>query len=369
MTLPRFILFTLLGATMLFASNTSYKSGETLIVSENDSLPGDLFYGGRYLEIEGNSAGDIIVGSQKTFISGQVNDDVYAWSEGIRVEGAVGDLLLGFAKEITIKGTVHGDVIAYGGTVHILKGAQILGDLYVGTGYLFIDQAHISGKVKGGAKKIHLNGTFEKDIDLSAKEVQFGENFSVVGAVHLTLSEEPEQPIENAPANLEIEIEPIKHFFTSLMFFWFFLSALVIGFILMTLVPGLFLNLVALTRTKLAAVAGSGALFLIVTPVVAIFAILFLPLTFILTALFLILIYLSKIFTAYIAGEYFIQKLMPGKQMNRYLQFFFGLLVLTLLIKIPFLGFFVGLISVLIGSGAFVYYLLTIRKNGTAKTV
>jgi len=83
----------------------------------------------------------------------------------------------------------------------------------------------------------------------------------------------------------------------------------------------------------------------------------------------LILIYLSKIFTAYIAGDYFMQKLMPGRQMNRYLNFFLALLFLTLLLKIPFLGFLVGLISVIIGSGAFVYYLLTIRKNGNVKTV
>jgi len=369
MTLSRFILLTLLSVTISFASNTSYKSAESFIVSENDSLLGDLFFGGRYLEIEGNSAGDIIVGSQKTIISGNVSDDVYAWSEEIRVEGEVGDLLLGFAKEITIKGTVHGDVIAYGGSVRILKGAHIMGDLYVGTGYLYIDQARINGKVKGGAKKLNLNATFDQEIDLAADEVQFGEKFSAAGKIQLTLSEEPEQPYENAPANLEIKIEPLKHFFASFMFYWFFLSTLVIGFILMALLPGLFQNLVAVTREKLAAVAGSGALFLIVTPVVAIFAILFLPLTFILTALFLILIYLSKIFTAYIAGDYFAQKLMPGKQMNRYLKFFLGLLLLTLLIKIPFLGFFLGLLSIIIGSGAFVYYLLTIRKNGNTNVV
>ena len=369
MKLTQFILFMLAGTSLLFATGSNYKTANSYIVSNTDSLTGDLFYAGRYLEVEGQADGDIIAGAQRTIISGDVSDDVYAWCEEIRVEGNVGDLLLGFAKEITIKGTVHGDVIAYGGRVRILKDAEILGNLYVGTANLYIDRAHIAGKIKGGAAKVFLNGSFSQDIDLGAKDVEFGDNFSSTAGVQLTLREKPEQPLKNAPANLEIMIKPMHYFFVSFIFWWFFISALVIGLIMMAFFPGFFQKLTTLSRTKLAAVSGSGALFLILTPIAAIFAILFLPLAFILVALFAIILYLSKIFAAFIMGDYLIRKIIPGKNMNRYLIFILGFILLTLLIKIPFVGFLIGFLAIFLGSGSFVYHLFSIRKNGNTNAL
>ena len=137
---------------------------------------------------------------------------------------------------------------------------------------------------------------------------------------------------------------------------------------MLALFPDIFPRLVLLAKEKTAAVAGTGALFLIVTPVAAIFAMMFLPLTFILIALFLILLYISKIFTGYIIGDFIMQKVKPGTQSNRFLVFLIGFIILSLLIKVPFLGFFVGLISAILGCGALIYHLFKLRKNGNVET-
>ena len=78
-TLRVILLFSFGLVSWSLASNTTYKADESFSVSENDTLPGDLFFGGRYLEVEGDINGDIIVGSQKSYITGKVRDDVFAW--------------------------------------------------------------------------------------------------------------------------------------------------------------------------------------------------------------------------------------------------------------------------------------------------
>lgn len=369
MRLVTFLCFLILTSGLLQASPNQYKSGQNFIVSEADTLAGDLFYGGRYLEIEGQANGDVVAGAQKVLLSGNVNDDVYAWAEEVRVEGTVGDMLLGFAKEITVRGRVEGDVIAYGGMVHILKDAEIMGDLYVGTGYFLLDGGTVHGNIKGGAKEVVLNGKVDGDFSLHANEVRFGDQFRSDGKAHLVLGEEPEQALKNAPANLQIDVEPVRMFFARLGFWWMFISALVIGFILLALFPGLFEDLTALVAKKSLTIAGSGALFLILTPVAAVFAILVLPLSLILVALYAIILYLSKIFIAYAAGSLVLKRLQPARQTSRYLEFVLGLILITLVTRIPAVGGLVSFLVILAGSGAFIYHLMRAIKARKAAVV
>ena len=358
-------IFLLLSLQTLFAANAVFKSNESFTVTSDDSLQGDLFYGGRFLRVEGNVKGDVIAGAQDIYVPGYVGDDVYAWGEIVRIEGEVGDILLGFGKDIIISGIVRGDLIAYGGSVRVLSGAEIIGNVYVGTGYFSLQKATINGDIYGGAGIVHLNGKVGGDIDLSAGKINFGKEFSSTGKVEIELNEEPEEPIANAPANLKITVEPEEYFYQKGTFYYFLMVAFVIGTILLGLYPMLRENLIAVSKQKASASLLSGALFAILTPIVAVFALLFLPLAFIIGAFYLIIMYLSKIFAAFILSGLLLKKVLPGKNMNIYLSFFIALLILTLLMKIPVAGFFVWILTFVAGSGSFIYYLYSLRKNGT----
>ncbi len=362
-------IFILFSINLLWAATSTYKSNESLTISSNDSLPGDLFYGGRYLSVDGGVKGDVIAGAQDITISGYVDDDVYAWGEIVRVEGDVGDILLGFGKEIIVTGKVHGDLIAYGGSVRVLSGAEVMGNVYVGTGYFSLQKASIHGDIFGGAGKIHLNGNVGGDIDLSAGIIEFGKQFSSSGKVEIELNQEPIEPIENAPANLKITVEPEEYFFQKGKFYYFLLGAFVIGAILLGLFPMLRENLITFASQKSRVTLLTGAGFVIITPIAAVFALLLLPLAFILTAFYLIIMYLSKIFTAFILSDLIFANILPGKKINPYLSFFIALLLLTLLTEIPFVGFYIWILIFVAGSGPFIYYLYSLRKNGSTLIV
>lgn len=352
----------LLVSSISLASNTSYRSGQTYRVAMQDTLPGDLFYGGRTLDIEGIVKGDIIVGAQRVTISGDIEDDVYAWCETVNIGGNIGDGVIGFGRSIIISGKVQGDVITYGGDVLIADGSEIMGDLYVGTGYLRIENAIIHGGVQGGAKNVKLGGQVGKDIELEVGKIKFAPSFSSNGSVTLTMQEMPEN-LENAPANLEIRIIPIKFFFLKLIFYWFLISAFIIGVILIILFRPLYENIIAYGNEKFLVSLGVGTLFLIVMPIVAILAITVLPLAFILTALYLIILYLSKIFVSFLAGHFFFRKILPNKEINPYLSFLCGLIIVTLLIQIPVLGIIISILTMIVGSGTFVYYIFKLREK------
>jgi len=359
-----FLLSTFL-MTNLFAFPAHYKSGRSYSLAATDSLQGDLFFGGRFLNVAGLVKGDVIGGSQDITIKGKVSDDVYAWAEEIRIEGQVGDLFLGFGKEIIIKGKINGDVIAYGGSVRIMDGAEIFGNIYVGTALLEVGRAKIHGTVSGGAAKADLNGTFDKDINLSISKIAFGPGFSTPANVVLTLKNKPAHPFKNAPTHLIIKIKPAKHFLSYFSFFWFLISGFVIGLLLMILFRPLYDNIALFGLKKFLPSIGLGALFIVITPIIILLAVIVLPLAFILGALYFITLYLGHIFTSYILAEALFTRL--AKNTSRYLKFAVALLLIALLVKIPVVGFLLYLFALALGSGTFIFYLYRLRKNGTAQ--
>ncbi len=360
----RLLLFVLIVLSHLAASGAIYKSGQYYYLSKKDTLHSDLFYGGRELKLDGVVKSDAVLGAETVRLTGEVQDDMYAWAKEIFIEGNIGDTFLGFAKDIRISGVVHGDVIAYGGSVYVLPGAKIEGNLYVGTGYLSIDEAVIGGNIRGGARNLMLNGTCGGNIDLSGTMVKFGEQFKSSKEVNITLHEKPLEPIPNAPANLHLTIEKQKHFYQKAWFYYFLFSAFVVGALLIGLLPSFFNNLIALSRKKISVNLLSGLVYFIITPIIMVILMIIFPLGVLLTVSYFAILYLSKIFASYIIGYYIMQRIKPSQQINNYLSFLMGLVVISLVIHIPGIGMPLYLLAIILGGGTFIHYLFLVMKNG-----
>ncbi len=352
---------------ILFASSvlatTTYRSGSYFNVGKQDTLEGDLFFGGRFLNVDGQVNGDIIVGAQSLILKGKVTDDVFAWCETIQIDGHVGDGIVAFGREIIINGIVQGDVRVYAATVLIGDNAEIYGNVYVGSGKLIVEQAVIHGKIAGGSGDVQLNGTIQSGVDLSVGKIQFGESFKSGDRVLLEMHEQPPESIPNAPANLEITLKPEEQFYEKFTFYWLYLSALIIGFLIIALFRHFQADMISLGKKQVLTNALFGGVFVVLMPIIALVAVVALPLFFILFAFYFILLYLSKIFVSYIVGTLFIEKVGRDQAVNPYLAFFIGLTLITLLTKIPIVGSIIMLLIVVWGSGTFIRYWWHIRKN------
>ena len=359
-----FALTFVLGLNMLFAQSgkSVYRFDEATYFNEGDSLNKDLFFFGRTLEYSAFSTNDIIAAGQRVHIAGDVGDDLYAGGEIVRIDGTVEDGVLVWAKEVIVSGVIKGDARLWGGSVHIMEGAELFGDVYVGTGDLRIDDAVLHGNLKGGSYSVLLNGEIFGDIEYgSGAAPYFGENFKSHGKASFALKHEPSEDMGNKPLNLEITIRPEPRFFAQGMFYWFLVSAFVIGAIIISLFGTFYKELSDIGQNKTLAGLGSGFVFVVAFPFIVLFSLLFLPMAFILGALYLTILYLAKIVAAFIAGS-FISKMILKKEPNPYFSFALGLILLTLLFHIPVIGVIVSIAAFLLGSGVLLTYFWQLRK-------
>ncbi len=344
------------------SAQSAYRFDKSVYFTPQDTLNMDLFFFGRNLEYAAFSSNDVISAGQNIHIEGNVGDDLYAGGNSVRLDGTVEDGVIIWAKEIIISGVIKGDARLWAGNIHIMDGAELFGDVYTGTGDLRIDDAVIHGNLKGGSYSVLLNGEIFGDIDYgSGSDPFFGENFKSHGKTSFVLKNEPAAEMANQPANIEIVIKPEPHFFATGIFYWFLLSAFVIGAIIIAAFGPFKRELSEIGQTKILTSLGTGFVFVVAFPFIVLFSLLFLPMSFILGALYLIVLYLAKIFVAFIAGS-FVSKNIFNKEINPYLSFAIGLILLSLILQVPIIGVVVYIAALLLGCGAFLIYLWQIRK-------
>jgi hypothetical protein len=110
---------------------------------------------------------------------------------------------------------------------------------------------------------------------------------------------------------------------------------------------------------------GLGFLIMVVTPIVMfilMIIILTLPLGLILLAAYLILLYISILFTALFGGDYLLRLLKKNGKKSLFWPLLLGLVVFVLFIQIPIVGFLFSLIVISFGSGSLISYIWKLRK-------
>ena len=131
------IILCVLFITPSFAAE--YRAGDLIKVQESDTVYSDIFAGCRQADIFGVVKGDVYAGCQVFNLEGEIGDDLWAGCRSLEIRGNVKDNVFGAAATILIDSEIGGDVIAYSGSVRITERASIKGNLFVGSGQLFLD--------------------------------------------------------------------------------------------------------------------------------------------------------------------------------------------------------------------------------------
>lgn len=119
-----------------------YVAGSNVYISSN--MLDDLSIAGGNISINGNIAGDLNVAANEVNIEGDINDDLMIFGGSIKLSGNVsGDVLIfGGKLDILDSSKIDGDVIILGGEVNYQ--GNITGDLTVITGKVVLD-GYVSG--------------------------------------------------------------------------------------------------------------------------------------------------------------------------------------------------------------------------------
>jgi hypothetical protein len=345
------------------------RGGDTIVVGSGETLDDDLYAAGGDIIIDGTVNGDVFAAGRSLTINGEVNGGVSFAGQTAMINGEVTRGVRFAGQSITVNGQIGRDLVAAGGQLNIGRDAEIGDDLVMGMGTAQIN-GRIGGDIRAGAGDVTIANGVGGNVEMEVEQLTITSSASIAGNVNYLSQNEANiesgaqisgEVTRRIPERDDVPAAPGILAGLAGAVLWKVLS------FLMTFIVGLVVILLASRR--LAAMAGSiqshpwlslgwGAILLFGVPIAAVIVmitVIGLPLGLIALVLYAIAIYLSQIPVALLIGKLIIRP--RGEMDSKGLMigaFALGLVILSLLTLIPFVGWFIGLLVVLFGLGSMV---------------
>jgi putative zinc finger protein len=298
-------------------------------VTVRGTVKGDLLTCAGRVEILGKVEGNVITGGEDVSLRGPIGSSLHAFGKHVAIdkEAKVRDDAMAFAQEANIDGEVGRDLLAFAGITN-LRG-NVARDASAWTGKLRVDSQARVGR--------DLTAHVEKQDNVSVEP-----GATVVGKTETRVAEKGKTPHRSRYSRPSFYLWKV---------IWL-AAAFLTGLILQLLSPTLFPQRLP-ERTSVWASLGIGFLVLVATPAAAIVAcitVVGLPMGLILMAAWLVALYVSWVVVGPIVGRALLaRKDTPPPAFA--LALFVGLLTLTIVGNLPFIGGLVRFVVLLVGLG------------------
>jgi cytoskeletal protein CcmA (bactofilin family) len=372
------VLLLFISASSAFAQN-NFSSGDSVTVAKNKVINSDYFSSGKDIKISGTVNGDVYAAGGNVTIDGMINGDVLVAGGDIVINGIVAHDIRTVGGDIIVAAKVGGNVTTLGGKIRVQKNASISGSLTAAGGDVVVaapigksitlasGTSTLSNTVGGNvtgytsslivkpSTKVHGSLTYWSD-----NEANINSSASISGqTIHHT-------PPQNQTHTAHEAVSAIAGVFRLMGF----VSLLILGLLMVTLMPKFSQKTGQDILNHLTKNVFVGFLALIFTPIVILILfvlILTIPLALVLGTVYLVVLFVGKIFAAYALGikmaEVFKWK------MRTFWIYTIGLIFFYVISSIPILGAFLAFIAVLAGIGAYLnnekdYYTMLKSKKG-----
>jgi hypothetical protein len=323
-----------------------FRSGGTVTVATDETLPHDLYVTGGTIAVRGRIEGDLVVAGGTVDVSGPVGGDIAAAGGTVTIAGPVdGDVRVA-GGTVTVSGPVTRDLVAGAGTLNISAPARIGGDLIFGAG-----ETNLAGTVAGGV--LGSTGTYTK-------------TGSIGGTERVELSQQRERREASLLSRL---LDQVRRY----------LSIILFGGLLLWLAPRLFHRAASQLQERplpsfgIGIVAAISVLVILVLLFIAML-VLSIPLGIlgfgrlvltailaaflgggILTFLFLLVIlFVANAVVGYVIGRLLLSRTGDASLDRAAWALLLGVLIVVVLTALPVVGGILNVISVLFGLGAIV---------------
>jgi hypothetical protein len=325
--------------------DTLLASGNTVRVE--GVVNGDLLVFCQTLDVRGTVKGDVVSFAKRTMVSGSVEGHIYNFSQSLDLDGQLGHSIYGWSQSFRVdnRGRV-GDGVVAGAGDFILEG-EVKRSVNIFTG-----NADVSGSIgreltmAGGS--LTLTNTARVGGNLSARVRQRNDVHIADGAT--------------IAGQRDIQVRVRENHFKRPRFYFYqalwLAGAMLVGWLGVVLFPGFFQATTQLVGSGWRSL-GVGVGILAGVPVaivVAAITLVGIPLSLMLFAAYLAAIYLAKIWVGAYLGRILLRPAGATKH-DWLLGLLLGLLILTIVGFIPYLGGLVRLGMVCLGLGAFAWQL------------
>src|SRR5680860_295621 len=353
----------------------SNNNNEQILIAENDVVSGNLMAASKTITIDGIISGDVIAAAQSIIINGRVDGDVLVAAQNIVINGEVGGNIRVIGNSITINSQVARNLNAFGFDVVIGKDARIGWDAM-----LIASSAQIKGTINGTLnshiQNLIISGKIGKNVTINTynkeqvQKIIITKETIINGDLNYTSATRAEiESGANISGQINYQAPVIQKKNTISTWIWervfSILSMLLIGLILLFITTKHTNNILKVTKTKPGKVFLIGEIvFLIIPPMSLVLAITIigLPLTAILMSLWLAGLFLAKTMMAIFIGNLLIKDLLKKPQAPLFWSLIFGTLIMSILFSLPFVGWIVSLLTIWLGLGGILFYVINQSK-------
>ncbi len=361
----------------LAASAYSVKNSDSIYVSKDEIIQGNLYAAGSTINIDGKVTGDVFCAGQSININGDVEGDVFCAGQSININGKIGGSLRVAGNSINLNGQVARNGVAIGASIVTAASSTIGWDLLV-LGNAYVLRGGIGRDLYGNAGKVNLAGQIGGNVDIKFGEQKNNDQpLTIAGTAKINgdvkYTSTNNAVIENGSVikgqtvhNLP-KVAARKNNLSNLGWWWGKLisifSALVIGLVLISFWREPIIKITDLMLAKIGPSFGWGIIALLLTPIIAIIlliTIIGIPLSLILMALWLVALCLSKILAGILIGRGLLNNYWPKQKDSLISAMIIGVAIAYIIFSLPIIGGFISLLAMLWGLGGI---MLALKKQ------
>ncbi|MXY50710.1 MAG: hypothetical protein F4Y38_15630 [Gemmatimonadetes bacterium] len=340
------------------------RSGESVSVNIGEIIDDTLIASGRVVTIDGEVTGDLIVFAQSIEIAGSVHGDIYSFGRTIEVDGRAGGGFAGFGQFIRIGDSIGQSVYGFAQSLRSSPDATIEGDLFA-----FGENIHVGGSVGRNVtvfgNTLTISGEVKRDVTFGGRLATVQSSAAIGGNLDVGLPDEESLEVDSAAnvageTNVEVpepgqdsDEDGILSVWTIAWTALWLVTAFLSGLLLLWALPAL--RRVPLDNLNgILTSAGLGFVLVTATPVLAVVlavTLIGLPAGLVIAAVWALSLYVSKIVVAHFLGN----ALLRPKQhdiRSMLLPLLAGLVLVLIAVSLPYVGWVINLLLVIIGLGA-----------------
>ncbi len=340
---------------MFFGSSALAEDAENFFITKDRVIDYNYWKAGGTIDIAGTLQKDAYVVGQVVTVDGTIKGDLIGAGSTLRINGTVEGNVRFAGENIIINGTVGKNVTILGSNVTVGENAKI-GWEFLAVGQLMDIGGTIGGNANLSGENITVNATVGGRIDapdvayfVLGSKAKVGSDIAYASAKNLVMTDGA--TVTGVVEKLtKQEVQAKEKGWTDAIGGKVFalISSFLIGLLFMWLFPKSLHNIPNEIVTNFGPSLGWGLLFLFVFPIAAIIAMITfvgIPASIIGLVIYFIGMYISRIFFGLALFSWLMILLKKKNDLNMVLQLLIGLAIFFIISFIPFIGFWLGLLS------------------------
>ena len=339
-------------------------------------LGSDHFVAGGTVSIDKSIAGDLVAAGGNIDVSAEVGGDALVAGGNVRLGAAIRQGVYAAGGRISVNGPVQRNVRIAGGTVEIGPEAKISGNVTIGGGEVRVTGA-IDGYLQVGGGRVVIDGPVGGNVEVGSGDIELGPNARIGGklryASHDALKRDPAAQVQGgierfSPPDDWLARSGVHERGGRGAGWVWSIGLMVIAAILVAAFPGVYTRVRASVRERWAFSLLVGFIALVCIPVAALismFTVIGVPLALAAIALYLVLLLVGYVTAGVSFGTLALARFQPERASRtgwRVAAAALGMLAISLIGRVPWVGSLVVLAAMLLGMGALLLQLSAARS-------